>query len=395
MERNFVTIGRNKNSKRAFAAVCCVLVLLASSIQMQKVSAASNPTILLDPTFVKVQEGQNLTVTINLTDDSDLFLWQAALEYNGSILNLTDASIPGSSVFAGHNFIPGLEPKDKEATGEFITGLNWTFVGASLLGDDFVHVSNGILFQAQFTALVAGATTITLMTIANAINTAAPGTPSDTTFYTFVWDSDLNEYNRFQTIGSTVVVGNAVVDIPPAALFTVVTPTVDYSTNDVIPGLSKSTEQNPVATFANYTTLFNATASYAPVGSITQYIWDFGDGNVTVVNATGPDSAYMTHVYEHIGTYIIVLSVVGSGIPAENLPPLIGNYTATADVGMVLPLYDWTPFIYAVGVLFVAAIVFMVARSAVRRVRTRRKLKEQKMLTAGPAGQPTTRAQTT
>jgi hypothetical protein len=114
-----------------------------------------------------------------------------------------------------------------------------------------------------------------------------------------------------------------------------------------------------------------------------------------VVNATGPDSAYITHVYAHVDTYTVVLTVVGSGIPDSNLPALNGTYIATAEVGLVLPLYNWNPFIYTVVGLIAAAIVFFAARSVVRRVRTRRKLRKQKMLTAGPAGQPTTGAQTT
>jgi hypothetical protein len=382
MEKNLATIGLNRNSKRVCVAVCCVLVLLATSTQAHKVSALSTPRVSIEPTIAELQVGQIITVTVNLTDMPDLFLWQAVLAYNGSVLELTETSVPDNGVFAGHTSgVYGPEMADTEAPGDYVTKLNWTLAGANLYDDDSVSVSNGILFSAQFIALASGATTITLMTYANPVHTSIPATAADSTYYTFAWDSNLAEYNDFQTMGCTVKVGN--VDVAPVAFFTVVAPTVDNTTNLVLPGLAKPNAVNPVLTYANYTTIFNATGSYAPFSNITQYIWDFGDGNVTTVNWTGPDSAIITHVYTHVGSYQVVLTVVSSN-------GLTATYLGTAVAGLVLPYYDWNPFLYTVAGLVAAVIVFYAVRTVVRTNRRRRELRMRKRLTAGPAEVPPT-----
>jgi uncharacterized repeat protein (TIGR02543 family) len=50
--------------------------------------------------------------------------------------------------------------------------------------------------------------------------------------------------------------------------------------------------------------VFNASASYAPDGSIVQYTWDFGDGNVTTVT-----SSIVTYAYPIDGYYTVQLTV--------------------------------------------------------------------------------------
>lgn len=377
MEKNFVTIGLSWDSRRVCAVLCCVLVLFAAGMQVQRVSALFAPRLLIDPVFTKLNEGQSFTVTVNLTDDSDLFLWQVVIEWDGTVLNLTDVFIPDNSVFAGHIYQQGVPPKDQEASGDLANGLNWTMVGASLLGADTVSVSNGILFSANFTALSAGSTTVTLKTIAEKIDAA---------WYTYVIDSNFDEYNAFQTVGATMAIGNA--DVKPIALFTVAPQDVENTTNLLL----NAPPQVPyyAVTYANYATFFNATASYAPVGNITEYVWDFSDGNVTTVDATPPGSAYITHVFTLTGNYSVVLTVVGSGNP-----PLNGTYTIVVYVGLVLPLYNWSPFIYAVSGIMAAIIVLYAAISVVRRARRRKELKRQKMLTAEPTGRPPTGAQAT
>jgi len=49
---------------------------------------------------------------------------------------------------------------------------------------------------------------------------------------------------------------------------------------------------------------FNATASYAPGGTIANYTWDFDDGNVTVVNDT-----IIAHTFSTGGSYTVNLTV--------------------------------------------------------------------------------------
>ena len=59
--------------------------------------------------------------------------------------------------------------------------------------------------------------------------------------------------------------------------------------------------RNPVV---NQTITFNASSSYDPDGSITNYEWDFGDGNIT--NTT---EAIITHYYSQAGNYTVNLTV--------------------------------------------------------------------------------------
>jgi PKD repeat protein len=395
MEKNLVTIGLSRNLKVVCVAVCCVLVLFATSAQVYKVSALFTPLVLFEPVrALELSVGQNITVTVNVTDMPDLFLWQVVLEYNGSVVNLTDLSTRRSDcpVFAGHAFAALPDPEDTEAPGDYLTTLNWTMVGATLFGDDSVSVSNGILFVAQFTAVAEGYSTITLMTYANPVHTAAPQTANDATYYSYLWDSRTwetgSDYHDFQTMGCTVTVGH-VTNVPPVAFFTVVPPTVSNSSDLVLPGVLKPNTINPIYTYANLTTTFNATGAYAPVGNIMQYIWDFGDGNVTTVNETGPDSAIITHVFTHVGSYEVVLTVVNDGTP-----PLTGTYLATCVVGLVLPYYDWNPFVYTVAGLCVAGIVYYVVRIVLRARRRRRELRMRKRLAAESAQVPATVAQT-
>ena len=74
--------------------------------------------------------------------------------------------------------------------------------------------------------------------------------------------------------------------------------------------------ENPVANFTyspqlldggvkvNTTITFDASASHDPDGTIANYTWDFGDGNIT--SLTSPT---ITHVYTALGDYTIVLTV--------------------------------------------------------------------------------------
>lgn len=86
---------------------------------------------------------------------------------------------------------------------------------------------------------------------------------------------------------------------------------------------------------------FDATASFDPDGTITRYLWDFGDGTTL----EGPDKAIVTHAYAEPGSYPVTLVVVddqGASSPPEiatitvgeaNKPPVARfTYSPTTDI---------------------------------------------------------------
>lgn len=113
--------------------------------------------------------------------------------------------------------------------------------------------------------------------------------------------------------GTTVYVGNSAVST--------VSP-VDIATNTagapiVVPAGPSSVaitpDQAPLATFVasvgppGTATLFDASASASPVGTIVSYAWDFGDGQTAVTT-----SPFITHTYAAFGVYNVTLIVTNS-----------------------------------------------------------------------------------
>jgi len=87
-------------------------------------------------------------------------------------------------------------------------------------------------------------------------------------------------------------------------------------TNDCFSHISQTVVVNPMP-LANFThsgpactgdTIFFYNLSVSPNGSISQWIWDFGDGNSVTVNA--PDDPDVFHVYAAGGTFDVTLTVV-------------------------------------------------------------------------------------
>lgn len=74
-----------------------------------------------------------------------------------------------------------------------------------------------------------------------------------------------------------------------------------------------SPDPAPIASFtvvpalSGFETIFDATNSLSPVGTIVQYAWDFGDGNTLTTSLP-----VVAHVYESSGTFTVVLTVTNS-----------------------------------------------------------------------------------
>lgn len=94
--------------------------------------------------------------------------------------------------------------------------------------------------------------------------------------------------------------------------------------------LRKLTTELPVARFTSSVTklsvAFDATTSSDASGSITTYLWDFGD-QTPIVIATAKT---ITHVYEEAGTYEVALFVVDNDYAASEV--VTHEVTAVANV---------------------------------------------------------------
>ena len=80
-----------------------------------------------------------------------------------------------------------------------------------------------------------------------------------------------------------------------------------------IQNIVMSPDQSPVASFSvnvqptGLSTLFNASASISPIGTISSYAWDFGDGTTLITN-----TPIVNHTYSSTGSFNVVLTVTNS-----------------------------------------------------------------------------------
>jgi hypothetical protein len=182
------------------SAVICAMILLSMSIRMPTVSADSSSQILLSPTSATLAVGETFTMTVNLTNFPNLDLYQVVFKYNGTVLNLTNVWFPTNYVFSGQN-AQSAWSSDTGVAGDVVDHLNYTVAGSSLIGTGNVSVSNGLLCEANFTAIAMGQSTIEIAT-----KDAPAHGPSGGNWYTFCEDPTATEYDTFVTNTSTIAV---------------------------------------------------------------------------------------------------------------------------------------------------------------------------------------------
>lgn len=333
----------------------CIANLALSVFPAPKAQQESNTQLLIWPDNIKVSLGENLTLTVNVTNVQKLYTWQVVLIYNGSILNCTDIWLPEHNVFAGHVMATVKPLIDKD----YVTNLDFLIFGASLIVDS-VDVSNGILFKANFTAVGSGATQIIVATEDN------PARRSQfASFYSFLLNYDLDEIPYSCNYG--VVLVGAEVNLPPVADFTAFVPEFDLSNYIVLKGYAPvGSGVEYIFAYEGFPVIFNASASYDPDGNVTLYIWDFGDGNVTET-----ESPVIIHVFNSTGRKTVTLTVVDDGDPPASSKPR----SLIVVVGLLLERFDWRPYLYGLVSVIVAAAAVI---QSIRKVWKARKARLKK-----------------
>ena len=308
--------------------------------------------MLISPETVTLPVGANFTVTVNVTNVQKLYTWQVVLKYNGSVINCTDVWVPAENVFKGKIYA-GVEP---EFGKDYIDGYDYMMYGASLVGDVFVNVDNGILFKANFTIINVGATRITFATKEH------PARRDQlTAFVSFILDYDLNDIDFSASNFCTVISEGATVNLPPVARLAVYVREVDTSRYVALRGYTPTGTIPYAFAYKGYPVIFNASASHDD-GYITRYVWDFGDGNIT--ETTGP---VVVHVYNSTGRFTVSLAVFDNGEP-----PLNSTCQYIIVVGLLVERFNWSPFLYGLAAILVVAIVVQSVRKIHAKLRMRK-----------------------
>jgi len=322
------------------------------SILNVRVSAETDTgtKILIYPEKVEVSEGDNFTLTVTVSNVNDFFAWQVVLKYNGSLLKCADVWIPEDNVFAGHVAIK-VEP---EFYVDYEDGLNFLIYASSLVTDS-VNVLNGVLFKANFTAIKSGLTVITLAT------EASPARIDPLTYFKTI----LLDYNGdkipFSRNHCSVHIGGRPINLKPFSHFSINVSEPKEDRYILIKGPKPVGVSFYTYAYKGRPVIFNATCSFDPDGNITSYIWDFGDGNITVTS-----TPVVIHIYNETGEFTAKLVVVDDGDPPLTSEP----YSYVLVVGLILERYDWRPFQYG----FIALIAVIAGTYYIRRRRTTSKI---------------------
>jgi len=79
-------------NKKVIAVLMCILISTPIIVAIVPHVKAQTPTLSINPSEVEVPEGNNFRVSINVTDVTDLWAWQANISFNPSQVNFTGAT---------------------------------------------------------------------------------------------------------------------------------------------------------------------------------------------------------------------------------------------------------------------------------------------------------------
>ena len=348
MQKQIKALKADRYPTRIFAIVLMLLMLFSVILQDSRAMAQTSTEISIDPSSAALKIGDSLTITVNVANVPELYAWQVALKYNGTVLNCTGVWIPDDDVFAGKT---GFRPEPLLGVDTH-DGLSYIFLGNTLISAP-VAVTSGVLFKANFTAVVDGTTTLVIATKSEPVYST---NTSWDIFYTALVDYSMK---LLPFTATSCSVSSGEFHVKPVAAFSILTPVIDNSTHYVMNGHPPSSGITYRQSYVSYVNVFNASASHTsdPNRTIALYVWNFGDGNVT--ETTSP---VVTHVYNQTGPEIVTLKVTDNGNPPDTSDIVFQAIV----LGLVLDYVNWMPLLYVVLAIIAIVIVVSVARRNIK-----------------------------
>jgi len=229
-----------------------------------KIAATSKPLVYVDPETITKNVGETFTIDVVIADVADLYGVEIQFKWDPLILEYVShtAKIPVETYPNGILHQPGITIMD---TADPTAG---TYAVAYACMDPApVFDGTGIAFNMTFTVIEAGGCSL--------------------------------EFPKHPTTGLPLIELSNSAGLP-----------ISYDSQDgyfETPGIPTARfAWQPTIGVVGKPTIFNASESFAPDGTIVAYYWDFDDGNLTTST-----SAEITHVFNHsIFTKIYSVSLI-------------------------------------------------------------------------------------
>lgn len=360
--------------------IVCASLILAMFIEIHETKAPGDATIFIDPGLIQVSPGENFTITINTTNVDSIGAWQLVLKYNQTVMNVTAMWVPIDNVFGDpavyqQQSVQAIYGQDYYDHQGYVGFGNSRFVGE-------VPVSNGILCMANCTALGEGATTILVATRSDPVF-VSPNQADAFASFLGTWDDNKQQYvdisQPLRAKSAVLAIGGAATK--PLATFTATATLPEKAGHLILDGHRPIGDTAFSQAYKSYPVTFNASSSIGLLimengtkvlnnAGIARYYWVFGDGS----NAT-TDNPIIVHTFGNTGNWHVSLSVEDKETP----PAASDTVEMIMVVGLVLDVFNWTPFVYTLFALIAAAIVFLVFRETRRYLQTRKELRARRL----------------
>jgi len=333
---------REKIMRSLHVVMALSVLLITLTFGWHTTYASPETTLSVVPDYIFAVPDESFTVEIVVGDVSDLFGWQLALEYNGTVLDCTSVWLPEDNVFADKQIQPF------EDHGNTSIGNLFLVYGVVSLGGSINVAGVGTLCKINFTVKEAGFSQLRIGTEDIPVIGSVGGAFEE--WESILLSSDLDKIHFAENSG-TVTSGQ--VNIPPCASFQM---TALASPPEGARLIYLKTMELPLF-FVEEPVLFNASLSGDVDGNVTLYEWDFGDKNTTKVNVPT-----VVHTYENSSLTLTVTLRVWDD---ENTSSTITS--RDIQVGIILIPLNWMPYLEVLAALVIVAVIVSIVRKFSRK----------------------------